>query len=769
MENQDESSVLESSPTSMTLSVQVGAINDPDDCKGLSHLLEHLLLNGGSKKYPDFQLNNDFMDKDLCNISSGESNYTLLESGGGFGYVQKKLMEHFKKYYIANLMKLCIISTEPVDNLEKLSIKYFSLLKSGENPHAKSILSQSLPILNGPISVKSSLTKLDNRLVIDWLIPNLSYKKDSSDKILSHLLGHLSKGSISAALIKKKLAFHVLSTVTRYTDDINLISLRIELLGNGVNNIDTIISIIYQYIEKCLSDQQSIPDYIFNEMQQIGKQNWSQYSPMDPKETMTSWNYYKDPSEVFSNMFLISNVNRDNLAHLVSFLNPKNMMITLLLTTDNFKVQLCDPNYKKETIKYYKLDYYLKINPSKWNMYENKECEKDLFHLPIANPFISNEPPKFKNLQLQQGVNNTDVIFNKNGVKIYHCPDRTFNSLYTCVNIEIVSNQDIHSIEEEIMFEILKMVYTTELKHDLLYYLQLASIHFSFDPTHSRHIVMCEGINDRVIYGVEYFFNYIQNIKTLNQSKFEIAKELVKKKYNFYLMLPPSQYTQFQATFYLHQHQSDPIRLLPLIESLSLKSFLQYVKDFFNATFTIFAGGNITLDECIGLGDYLISRKSIETPKDTRIDINQPLIVPNGIECRIKSNCNIPNNQNTCILALVQDPSFFSPTMDQVLESNAMSFVIAPLIDAKLSQEFKKTGFTVHCEFDISLGGFKFLIESDSMEEPHTVLELLKTRFFPSVAHELFRDSQGNVNEKLFADRILESDIIQIEISIHLA
>ena len=116
--------------------------------------------------------------------------------------VRDELIKFHEKYYSSNLMTLCILSNQSLEELESFAIEMFSeipnkQLKSPEfeeNPYKKTEQIEIMHVI--PVQEKRELE-------ISWPIPDLKkFYKASPSSYLTHLIGHEGKGSLLSKLKK---------------------------------------------------------------------------------------------------------------------------------------------------------------------------------------------------------------------------------------------------------------------------------------------------------------------------------------------------------------------------------------------------------------------------------------------------------------------------------------------------------------------------------------------------------------------------------------
>lgn len=107
--------------------------------------------------------------------------------------IRQELIEFYNKWYSSNIMKICMYSNKPLDELESMLRAKFSLIenKNIEKP------SYSIPE-NYPSSYLGKLVKMEsikdiNELNIIWILKNYEKDTDYPLNYITHVLAHQGK------------------------------------------------------------------------------------------------------------------------------------------------------------------------------------------------------------------------------------------------------------------------------------------------------------------------------------------------------------------------------------------------------------------------------------------------------------------------------------------------------------------------------------------------------------------------------------------------
>lgn len=178
--------------------------------------------------------------------------------------IREQLLKFHETYYSSNIMKLCILGQEPLDQLEKWARDMFSAVK---NKHV------TLPKFNGKPFTQNELRKRFNIVPVQdlrtvdlcWPIPgqHTLYTKKPAH-YLSHLTGHEGPGSILSLLKNKGWATALVAGPTTSESDFALFKINVGLTPEGEAHVNDIIAIVFQYIS--LIKKEGVTEQLFGEV-----------------------------------------------------------------------------------------------------------------------------------------------------------------------------------------------------------------------------------------------------------------------------------------------------------------------------------------------------------------------------------------------------------------------------------------------------------------------------------------------------------------------
>lgn len=154
--------------------------------------------------------------------------------------------------YSSNLMNLCLVSNLDFDVLEPMVRQMFEQI-----PNKNYVMNKSYPPFFTNMQKTISIIPIKNQhmMTVTWQAQKLYSETDEYNykpsSFLGHILGHEGKGSILAKLKNLNWASSLSAGVSENCYTYELFSLDMVLTDEGIQNVDNILNIIYDYINIC--------------------------------------------------------------------------------------------------------------------------------------------------------------------------------------------------------------------------------------------------------------------------------------------------------------------------------------------------------------------------------------------------------------------------------------------------------------------------------------------------------------------------------------
>lgn len=300
--------------------------------------------------------------------------------------VRQALLDFHSTYYSANIMKLCIIGREPLDTLQQWSVAMFSkVVNTGREVPVfpgLPLLPENMGKIYRIVPVKD-LRSLELSFQMPSTHPVYHYKPTN---ILGNMVGHEGHGSILALLKKKSWANSLSAGSDESTGSFSLFNVNIELTEAGLEHVEDIVRMVFQYLSLLFAAQESEFRRHFTDLNAINEMNFlfkGKETPFSYCSSLAQQMQKFSPDEVLTGPTLFKDfsfpVLRDFLKH---------------LNATNFRAHIVSRSFEGKTDKkeeWYGTSYSEEPLPEAWvKAVTQPGAEPELF-LPPSNEFLATD------------------------------------------------------------------------------------------------------------------------------------------------------------------------------------------------------------------------------------------------------------------------------------------------------------------------------------------------------------------------------------------
>lgn len=186
--------------------------------------------------------------------------------------LHENVKKFFDENYSSNLMKLTLISNLDLEAMEKMVVEKFSDIENKNFPVDVYEYEKLHTSVENRAKILYYLPVKETRtLRLEFYQPNLwaDTPSCSPDKIMGHLIGHESQGSICYYLKKLNYITGLSSGGYPCYRGINLMSVTIQLTELGLEKFKEVTKIVFEYIEMLKIElAKGGYDYLWNEQKQ---------------------------------------------------------------------------------------------------------------------------------------------------------------------------------------------------------------------------------------------------------------------------------------------------------------------------------------------------------------------------------------------------------------------------------------------------------------------------------------------------------------------
>ncbi|XP_060867052.1 insulin-degrading enzyme isoform X2 [Metopolophium dirhodum] len=298
--------------------------------------------------------------------------------------VRDQLLEFHSKWYSSHLMYLTILGKEDLNTLEELAVSLFGDIKRKDVER---------PYWNDPIYKEEQLaTKTvvvpvkDIRVLsVNFLIPDQSkYYRSMPSRYLSALFGHEGPTSILTVLKKRGWSSKLSAGNKFEARGIELFDIDVDLTEKGVDHVDDIVKLIFQYVN--MLRREGPQEWFHDENSNISAMQFQfkdKGSPLDYVYRLSSHMITFELEHVLTAEYLIREWKPDLIVELLSYFRPDNMRVTVVSKIFQNKTDTVD--------KYYGTPYsIMKIPTETLNEWKKDDLCEDL-KMPSKNEFVATD------------------------------------------------------------------------------------------------------------------------------------------------------------------------------------------------------------------------------------------------------------------------------------------------------------------------------------------------------------------------------------------
>ncbi|KAK3095847.1 hypothetical protein FSP39_019946 [Pinctada imbricata] len=425
-----------------------------------------------------------------------------------------ELLKFHNEYYSSNIMGLCVLGKESLEELTEMVVPLFSGV---ENKVVTVPEWKQHPI--GPEQSKkifyAAPVKDIRSLSISWSIPDLHpYYTSNPGHYLGHLVGHEGEGSLLSELKAKGWVNNLCGGQSSGGKGFMFFKVDVDLTEEGIDHIDDIVTLTYQYLN--MLKKEGPQEWVFKECQDLGAMTFRFKDKEKPRSYTTHlagiMHYYPLP-ELLSAPFLMTEYRPDLIK-----------MVLDLLTPDNMRIGVVGKKYesivdRKE--KWYGTQYKIEDIPAesiqKWSscgMNENLRLPNRNEFIPTNFDLVKREPESFKLPELIKDTGMTRLWFKQ---------DDKYLLPKACINFEITSPlayADPVNCNMTYLFVTLFKDALNEYSYDA----ELAGLHYSLDCTIYGLTLSVKGYNEKQHILLKKIIEKLTTFK-VDPKRFEIYKE----------------------------------------------------------------------------------------------------------------------------------------------------------------------------------------------------------------------------------------------------
>jgi len=540
--------------------------------------------------------------------------------------VRDELIEFYNTHYSANVMRLVVLGSQSLDELEALSRPLFSQVPNRsyqpETVAAPLIEPGKLPmlVLEQPLATQQQLE-------VSFPIPDYRdrYRVGPSN-YLGNLIGHEGKGSLLSQLKAEGLAQGLSAGEGLNWRGGALFSVVVALTEKGAADPDRVLQLLFAYTD--MLRKEGPQDWLYTEQSRLADLAFrfrEQGDPMGYVSALASGMQYYAPKDILRGPYMMDDYQTDVLAELLQQIRP-----------DNALVRFSDKSVSGDKVsKYYKVPYSQQPLDLQRVAVPATDPGVLAMHLPAANEFIAEDvalvtlpanPPALPQVALETERQ-----------KIWFMPDTEFRVPRGITYINFRS-PDVDQTAEQAALVSLYTALLTDHVNEFAYPANLAGMSFDFYKHLEGISLRVGGYNDKQNLLLQRLLQGMVKPQFSQRRFDDIRTDMIRSLQNSVAKRPSSQVINDLNEALVYGEWGEPA-LIAALQKIDLATLNNYINNFWaDATAEVLIYGNYNADAVQQVSSMLASVVSA-SPAPTRPDskvlkltagesLQYPVVVP---------------------------------------------------------------------------------------------------------------------------------------------
>jgi insulysin len=429
--------------------------------------------------------------------------------------VRDELLAIYKRYYSANIMKLVVLGSESLDELQAIVEPRFAVVENSDvvvDVHSAPLFEpERLPMMISAVPLQNS-RELSLSFPMPKMLPHWQKKPAS---YLAALIGHEGEGSLLDVLKKRGWAEALSAGVPLEDRGSALFSVNISITPKGLENQQQIAEMFFAWV--ALIREQGIESWRYSERAQLSNIAFrfqEKQNPVSYVSSLSSMMQSYPVNDVLQANFVMTDFDAELVAE-----------IGALLTPDNLILQVTAPEVQADQISLmYQTPYAVADIPTdqldKWRA---PQAFAEL-SLPPNNPYI---PSDLELLAETREI--PQLLIQSEGITAWHFPDTRFG----VPKAHIIAAFETTTMDSPEMAAAVQLylAYIEDLLGASIYPAREAGLDFSLRPTTKGFSLVIGGYSDRQLALLEDILGALENPQW-EQARFDRIQQTMFRELN---------------------------------------------------------------------------------------------------------------------------------------------------------------------------------------------------------------------------------------------
>ncbi|OAD77934.1 ubiquinol-cytochrome c reductase core subunit 1 [Phycomyces blakesleeanus NRRL 1555(-)] len=569
----------------------------------------------------------------FCHFGTGNHETLCDDLKRSITDIRSELINFYKSYYSANIMKLCILGKDSLDCLTELAVDKF---KEVPNKNISPPQFPDSPLTSNELLKQIFIKPIKNIRNIDIVFPfpdQYPLYAHQPENYISRLIGHEGKGSLFSLFKNNGWAESLEVSAKHGGIGFGFYSISVDLTEKGQSCYKDIVVAVFQYIK--LIKEIGVQESFFTEFQSLsrlefefGNNEFGESAYVSDLAGLMQRNYH--PNRII------------NGSHIIQEYNPTVIQDNLnWLRTDNFRLLLTSQEHDVECTlreKWYGTEYQvLEFDTSFKKKLSHLTLHPEL-HLPLPNIFIPLDYQVHR-LDIKNIKKKPDLIIENPKLKLWHKKDDTF------------------WIPKANVWVFFKSKFSGDTAANSVRTMQTAGLIFSLKGgTHGLELII-DGFNDKLPFLFEMIIRNLLDFKVDPKAFISLREKLVRSFENFEMEQPlriANHYLDYLAG---DDRWTDTERLYELRNTTVEDIELFYSSFLSELHIEALVNGNISKEKAIYLFTFatdLLNYRPLSKAKLCQSNISRSVIFPKGTKWLYQKQVSDPEIVDSGVLYMIQ-------------------------------------------------------------------------------------------------------------------
>ncbi|XP_008428221.1 insulin-degrading enzyme isoform X2 [Poecilia reticulata] len=505
--------------------------------------------------------------------------------------IRQELLKFHSTYYSANLMGLCVLGRESLDELTAMVENLFGEVENKnvpvpefpEHPFQEEHLKQFYKVV--PI-------KDIRNLYVTFPIPDLQkYYKSNPGHYLGHLIGHEGPGSLLSELKSKGWVNTLVGGQKEGAKGFMFFIINVDLTEEGLLHVEDIIFHMFQYIQKLRT--KGPQEWVFDECKDLSKVAFrfkDKERPRGYTSKVAGLLHYYPLEEVLAAEYLLEDFRPDLIEMVLDKLQPENVRVAVVSKSFEGQTDRTEEWYGTQ----YKQEAISEESIQNW-------ANADLngkFKLPMRNEFI---PTNFEIYPLEKDSPSVPTLIKDTAMsKVWFKQDDKFFLPKACLNFEFFSRylytDPVHCNMTYLFLRLLK-----DNLREYAYPAHLAGLVYDISAVMNALTLSVKGYNDKQHILLKKIIEKMATFE-IDEKRFDIIKEAYMRSLNNFRAEQPHQHAMYYLRLLMTEVGWTKDELRESLDDVTLPRLRAFIPELLSRLhIEALLHGNITKESALGM------------------------------------------------------------------------------------------------------------------------------------------------------------------------